>query len=401
MATSDTSTASRVGLALLLAASSFTIMAAASVAPALPDMREAYASVPGVDVKVPLTLTLPGLVIAAAAPLSGLVADRWGRTRLLLAGLLLYAVSGVSGFFAASLEGILIGRAFLGLAVAMIMTTVSVLIIDYSRDIERWRMLGRQASIAGFGGLIFPLVGGLLAVGHWRLSFLLYLLPIFLVVPIYWYVRDVHLLKQGGRNEKDLTHFPVGDFLIAISLGFCGMLVLYAIPLMMPRLLQELGANSAMAFGAAIGIPSCAAGITAFFYSRIRSLFDMQTIASIAFGLMAVSYALISAARQVELAIAFAMIAGVGFGLNTPNLTTWMQSRMPMAWRGRAAGALTSAIFLGQFSAAFVYSRLERHASIGDVFFLVASSCFAVSAVAAAAVAVRWRPDCRVGNRRT
>jgi len=41
------------------------------------------------------------------------------------------------------------------------------------------------------------------------------------------------------------------------------------------------------------------------------------------------------------------IVCGIGFGVNAPNLVSWLQSGMPPDMRARAAGGYTTAVFLG------------------------------------------------------
>ena len=93
--TRDDATADRSGreaglpqLIVLLAASCMSVLGAVLLAPVLPQMTEQFAGVPGVDVLVPIMLTVPSLVIALTAPFTGFIADRIDRKRVLIVAML-------------------------------------------------------------------------------------------------------------------------------------------------------------------------------------------------------------------------------------------------------------------------------------------------------------------------
>ncbi|MEL6527253.1 MAG: MFS transporter, partial [Chloroflexota bacterium] len=75
---------SRVLQGTLLAAGTLTVMASATISPALPAITEAFADTPNIDLLVSLLLTIPALFIALGAPLAGVIVDRFGRKRLLV-----------------------------------------------------------------------------------------------------------------------------------------------------------------------------------------------------------------------------------------------------------------------------------------------------------------------------
>ncbi|MEO2005614.1 MAG: MFS transporter, partial [Candidatus Poribacteria bacterium] len=87
----------------LLVVSSLTVMAGATIMPALPAMREHFSDVRGAEMWVSLVLTMPALFIVLWAPVAGVIVDRYGRKRLLVASVVLYAVAGGSGCVADSL----------------------------------------------------------------------------------------------------------------------------------------------------------------------------------------------------------------------------------------------------------------------------------------------------------
>ena len=79
---------------------------------------------------------------------------------------------------------------------------------------------------------------------------------------------------------------------------------------------------------------------------------------ALAFGLSAAGMALVASDKSLTALFAGLVVCGMGFGLTTPTLTGWLQSRMPAQMRGRAAGGYTMAHFLGQFLATFVFASL-------------------------------------------
>src|SRR5690349_23775375 len=104
--TGDTAAPRQAGpaqLALLLAASCLSVLGAVLIAPVLPRMTDHFAGVPGVDVLVPIVLTVPALVIGLTAPFAGLVIDAIDRKRLLLVALVVYALAGTAPLYLGSL----------------------------------------------------------------------------------------------------------------------------------------------------------------------------------------------------------------------------------------------------------------------------------------------------------
>ena len=152
----------------LLAASSIAIFAGATLAPAVPAIRENFKDVPNIDLMARLVLTLPALFIGLLSPFVGLVVDNLGRKRVLVVSILVGALAGISGFFVETLGLLLAGRAILGIAVAGSMTSATTLIADYYEGPARSGFLGLQAGVMGLGGAFVLAVAGIMADISWR-----------------------------------------------------------------------------------------------------------------------------------------------------------------------------------------------------------------------------------------
>ena len=372
-----------LALVCLVMTSSLTVMAGAMVGPALPLIADHFAGHPLAELYVPLVVTIPGLVIALTAPLAGTLADRWGRARLLLAGLALYALSGASGLVLGALEAIIVGRVFLGLAVACVMTCTMALIIDYWQDEARQRVLGFQGAAMGIGGVVFPLLAGALATVGWRAAFAGYLLVLPLLVLAAVSLKDVP--RAGNPAGDGVARFPWGFALAVFFLASFGMIAMYAIPLRVVFLLKEIGYPSPLVLALGIALPSFFASVASFLAWMVQRRMSALAIVVLTFLSVTLGYGIVATTTNlygIFLGLAF---CGAGFGLNTPNLTGWLQQTVPPAMRGRAAGGFATAIFLGQFLATFVFAYLARVTDFAGTFTVVAlaSAAVALSALVA------------------
>jgi MFS family permease len=236
---------STLGRATLLASATLTIMAAAVIAPSLPEMLQVFADVPRADVLVRLVLTVTSLTIGLTAPLAGLVADRVGRTPLLVSSLVLYAAAGAAGFFTTDLVAVLVSRALLGVAVGGVMTAVSALIADSFQGPARARFLGLQSAFASLGGVVFlPLAGVLAGIG-WNAPFWIYAVSA-LIVPF-----AVLSLREPVRARSRVTAGDAGTapagrpgsaargIAAVYALAFAGTLIFFMAPTQLPFSLER------------------------------------------------------------------------------------------------------------------------------------------------------------------
>jgi len=101
---------------------------------------------------VGLAMGLYGLVQAALQMPLGLAADRWGRKRVIVLGLLLFAAGSAVAALATSVTGLAWGRALQG--GGAISAAVTALLADQTRDVVRTKGM---AMIGGSIGLMFAL----------------------------------------------------------------------------------------------------------------------------------------------------------------------------------------------------------------------------------------------------
>lgn len=379
----DSRRVSVVGQTTLLVASTLTVMAGATIAPSLPAMQAAFAAEPNADFLVRLVLTLPALLIVVCAPVAGILIDSLGRKPLLLASIILYAVAGASAFLLDSIWLILIGRALLGVAVAGIMTSVTTLIADFFAGEKRARLLGLQGSFMSLGGVFFLLFGGLMADVGWRFPFLIYLVS-FLLLPFaaFSLFEPMRAAESSQKSDASLLHLVSHDknaFLI-FAAAFFGMAIFYLIPLQIPFHLREISQSSGAESGAAIACSNFFGALAALFYKNLQTRFGYLKIYAAAFALIALSFVVIGTARSFAPVLIGLAISGLGAGLLLPNAGSWLTSIAPEAVRGRAVGALTMAIFLGQFVSPFYSQPLVANFGVANSFLIVSTLIGAVAA---------------------
>lgn len=364
------STAVRV---TLLAASSIAIFAGATLAPALPAMRENFRDVPNIDLMVRLVLTLPALFIGLLSPLAGLVVDTIGRKRVLVVSILVGALAGISGYFVETLGLLLAGRAILGIAVAGSMTSATTLIADYYEGPARSSFLGLQSGVMGLGAAFVLAVAGIMADISWRTPFLIYIVP-FLVLPFVvqilyepkldqWCGEDVAALGDGaacaGAAARDDQNFGVSTakkepipygLLAFIYAAVLIMVVLYfVIPIQLPFYLLEKNQASATQSGLSVSVATLCFALSSMFLAKRMARMDHITVLLIGYGLMGGGLSLITVSGGSALMYPGLILAGIGIGIAFPNMYVWLANSAPVAVRGRALGGMNTALFLGQF----------------------------------------------------
>lgn len=300
-----------------------------------------------------ILLSTPALMIVLCSPFMGWASDIWGRRKLLIAALFLFAFSGMSGYFASTLTELFIGRLFLGMSIAAIKTLTVAMVGDYFTGKERDRFIGWQGSAMKFGGVLFLLLGGYLADIHWRIPFWGYALA-FLALPgaifsLYDPKKpDATTPSSASKAIAPPISIPkVGFILIS---AFMASVLFFMTLVQIPFFIPERFAGSPGEVGFAIALANLAgAGIAVLFY-RFKERLSFVTIFTLIFALMGLGYWLVSVTPNYPLLLAAMTIAGCGFGLIVPTQSAWMLSEVTGARRGFGIGLVTTAMFLGQFA---------------------------------------------------
>ena len=374
-------------LCTLLLGSTMTVMAGATISPALPQINAYFTGAPHAQLLVKLLLSVHALFIAISAPFIGMLMDKVGRKPILITAVALYGLAGSSGYFLDSLYGIIVGRAFLGLAVAGIISGFTTLIGDYFGGEKRNRVMGLQAAFSGFGGLLFLSLGGFLADLGWRFPFLIYLFA-FLVLPgVALFLYEPQLSRKGPQKEaepKAAAQAPLKLVMLIYGLAFFGMLVFYMVPVQLPFYLKSLGDISNTRIGVAMGLMTLIGALSSMQFKKLKQRMSHVRIYMIFAMLMGAGYILLYMAQGYWQILAGLAIAGAGFGLLMPNVNVWLVSFVPGFVRGKYVGGLATSFLLGQFVSPLVMEPLVRSLGLGNCFGLVGLLLLAIAAVMAA-----------------
>ena len=335
----------------LLLASSLTVMSGALIAPALPIIADHFSDVENAEFLTRLVLTAPALAIAIFSPIAGGLIDRFGKIKLFILGMVLYAAAGGAGFIISNIYVLLASRALLGVAVGFIMTTATTLIGDYFEGEERNSFLGTQAAFMALGGTVFVALAGLLADISWRYPFLLYLFSLLVIGLVLRFLKEPQPSNEDTQYSSNGVpkNYPKGPIILAYAATFAGMALFYVIPVQSPFLLEQIGVEKESLLGLGLILATVFAALASRLHPIIKKLTSFAAIYVLTFGLMALGYGLIALTSTLWMVLLGTVIAGFGAGLLMPNGNLWLIQVTNPAKRGKVIGGMTTAVFLGQF----------------------------------------------------
>jgi MFS family permease len=164
---------------------------------------------------IQIAITLFLLVMAALMIPGGKLTDRYGRKRLFMLGLIVYAVGAVLSALAPGLGVLIIGNSILeGIGTAMLIPPVYILTTLLFTDLtSRARAFGVISAMGGVGAAAGPLIGGLITSAiSWRAAFIFQALVITVILFLSRKITDP--LPADPTRSFDIT----GAVLSAVGL---------------------------------------------------------------------------------------------------------------------------------------------------------------------------------------
>ncbi|MBW8088541.1 MFS transporter [Streptomyces hygroscopicus subsp. hygroscopicus] len=133
------------------------------------------------------SLVQSGLLLTA-----GSAADRYGRKKMLIAGLALFGIGSLAASMAQDPGQLIAARAGMGIGGALLMTTTLAVVVQVFDEGERAKAIGLWGAVSSLGIAAGPLIGGALLEHFWWGSIFLINLPVALLglVAVVWMVPE-------------------------------------------------------------------------------------------------------------------------------------------------------------------------------------------------------------------
>jgi EmrB/QacA subfamily drug resistance transporter len=153
------------------------------------------------------------IVLAALMVSAGRFADRHGRRRFFLYGLLIFVVGSALCAAAFSVGALVAARVIQAIGAALLLPTSLALLLPEFEPAERPAAIGVWAAIGGLAAAVGPPLGGLLVQASWRLVFIVNL-PVGLAALAY----GARVLRES-RDERQERPDLLGSALIIVAVG--------------------------------------------------------------------------------------------------------------------------------------------------------------------------------------
>ncbi|MFC1958139.1 MFS transporter [Chloroflexota bacterium] len=296
------------------------MMVVSMVVPAFPKMVEEL----GVgEQSIGLLITLYTLPSFLLAPLAGVMADRFGRKRLIVPSLFLFGIFGGGCAFAPNINTLLILRVLQGIAGAPLMGVTGAIIGDLFSGQNRAEAMGIYTTVGYVGYIIYPLIGGALAGILWNYTFL----PFLIAIPL-GFIALFFLRCPEPRSAQSLGDY-LGDTLnylksLKVLWLFLATVITYVILYgayltYFSLFIGDRFHASAFTIGLFISGVGLITAITASQAAKLSKRFSVVLLLTVGFAIYAFAMAIIPASPNLWLCILPTIFFGIGHGINLPS----------------------------------------------------------------------------------
>jgi MFS family permease len=297
------------------------VMGIASITPAFPGIIKYF----GISTQqvgwLIAAFTLPGIFLT---PVTGILADRFGRKLVLVPSLFVFGIAGFLCSFMRDFHSLLALLFIEGIGASGLSSINITLIGDLYSGEKRTALMGYNASILSIGTAAYPALGGFIAAFGWQYIFYLPLLAIPLGIFVLFGLNNPEPKDHQGIGEyfrriwKNINQRSVWGLLLVNMLVF---LMLYgAFLTYFPILLSERLNATSVHIGLMMSIMSLVTAATSSQLGRINKLLPSKAIlllGAIFYFLSLISLLFSHSWLQV---VVSAMVFGLGHGLMVPSI---------------------------------------------------------------------------------
>ncbi|HOP61996.1 MAG TPA: MFS transporter [Spirochaetota bacterium] len=336
-------------LHIIFCVTMIAVMEVSVISPVLPAISSALQITSREANLLIVVFTLPGIFLS---PLMGIAADRFGRKRVLVPSLLVFGFCGSACYFVNSFSLLLLLRLMQGAGSASIGSLNQTIIGDIFPGHDRLRAMGYNSSIVSIGTMIYPAIGGAVALLGWHYPFLVSSLAFPVAILALTDLETPDLINNRKFRDYLKNSFTLIKRRNVLSLYFGTMsafILLYGILLAFyPFLMRQRFGASTFEIGLVISATSVGAIIAAVNLGRLSIFFSPKKLIITAFAIYALSFTIAYFTDSLPLFALPVFIHGLANGILIPNIQTQISIIAPMEIRGAFMSLNSSVLRMGQ-----------------------------------------------------
>jgi MFS transporter, ACDE family, multidrug resistance protein len=319
-----------------------------------------------------LLISVFSISAAIMIPILGYLSDRFSRKAIVIPALILYGSGGIlagsaGAWFDQAYTWILAGRVMQGIGAAGTTSMAMALTGDLFKGGEQSKVLGLVEASNGFGKVVSPIIGSLLALLVWYAVFFAF--PLFCLASI---LLTMFFIKEKKSNKEPT---PIGEYvkglvsvfkaegrwlLVAYLAGATCLFTLFGILFYISDILEKDYGIDGVLKGAILAIPLLFMTTTSYLTgSKIgKKMKRMKSLIVFGLILMTISFASLVFFKSLIPFFAVLVISSIGTGLALPCINSFITGSVSTDKRGFVTSLYGSVRFLGVAIGPPVYSTL-------------------------------------------
>jgi MFS family permease len=358
---------------VLVAAGMLTGLSMSGLTPVLPRIEAEFSSTPGISYLGKLVVSVVGLAVMCAAPLSALAVRRFRADKVVVAAFSVYAASAAAAGLVTDVYQLVFARFVQGLCVAIGVTTALALISTLYDGRARDRRLGLHMGLSALALTFLLPLCGLLGEWSWRLTPLLGLVSL---------VHAALAIRGRSRLAGATVSAPSGSTAagtggrLAIETALLAFLVgvaTYSPPVFLPFKLNAIGVVSPWQIGLVATLMMICAAAVGLFYGAFSTRISSRAVFVAGFGLGGLGLLIVGLASSRSGLLLGVFLGGLGGGTLVPHIYGDCAVRFGPGERVWATGLIKSASFCGLFAGPIALQAVMNASSASGVFVALAS----------------------------
>ncbi|AYD40195.1 MFS transporter [Clostridium fermenticellae] len=323
------------------------------VAPILGKVGEAFPTASTFELQ--LVVVMPFIASIPFSIISGKLARKYDKKNLIVLGLLIYGIAGVTPFFCRTLHQVLIFRLITGIGVGMVLPLPNSIIAELFTGTQRERMLGATTSVANVANVIDSIAVGFILTLGWRYPFLCFLVCILIMfVAMAGLPKCPPVVQDINASSEQFSGTGVPKIVYALLAFMAVNWMFFAFNINNTALFmtsEHIGLP--WMIGIAISLPGGISIISGIvfpnFYHKTRNF-----LVPIAVAIFAAGYIVMFFTHNFTTQCVANCLIGFGSGLLPPYILNLTSQKVELAKRDAAYGIVTAGIHVGFLSSPFV-----------------------------------------------
>ena len=349
---------------MLLLPITLAVMGIIVLVPVLPQLMAHFEAIPNYKYLIQGgVLTMPALCVMMFSPAAGWLADRFGRRRLLILAMVLYALLGICPLLLDDLYAIIASRVGVGACESVVVTVSTTLISDYFKGADREKWLASQTAVASASSLVLIYISGLLGATYgWRGPFAIYVFSLILAAGIWLLTWEPTPDSRAERVAADMATQGAAKFPWGRMSGICvvtlfASIMFYTVQTQSSLALNSLGIRDPAKLGLLTAI-ACVGVLVGTLIFRLLARFALNRLLALEFLIIGAGFMSMGKAGNSWQFVVGAAMNQIGCGMILPTLLTWATRGLQFEFRGRGNGTWQATFALGQFLSGMVVTLL-------------------------------------------